>query len=62
MLLAVCAASAACHNDSTPAAAAASSTTVTAAAADSAWLDALTGRDPSTAASVLDAEFEWTEP
>ena len=60
MLLAVCAAGAACCNDSTPAAAAASSTTLTAAAADAAWLVALTGRDPSTATSFLDTEFEWT--
>lgn len=61
MLLAVCAAGAGCSHDSTPAAAAASSTTLTAAAADSAWLVALTGRDPSTATGVLDAEFEWTD-
>jgi hypothetical protein len=60
MLLAVCAAGAACSNDSTPAAAAASSTTLTATAADAAWLATLTSRDPSTAARLLDAEFEWT--
>jgi hypothetical protein len=60
MLLAVCAAGAACSNNSPPAAAAASSTTPAAAAADSTWFAALTSRDPSTATSLLDAEFEWT--
>ena len=58
LLLVVCAAGAACCNDSTPAAAAAP--TLSAAAADAAWIAALTSRDRSTAISLLDTEFEWT--
>ena len=57
IVFAACAAGAACTSNSTPAAATPASQAVV--AADAAWTAALAGRDGS-AASALDAEFEWT--
>jgi hypothetical protein len=60
IVVAVCAAGAACSNDSTPASFAISPSAHDAVAADTAWIAALAGSDPSTAGGTLDADFEWT--
>ncbi len=57
IVFAACAAGAACTSNSTPAAATPASQDVV--AADAAWTAALARREGS-AASALDAEFEWT--